>query len=126
MIYEYDHFEEGKYPPSCGDGREYPLGWVRPFDSNCEHGGSSMGGWGASSLLCWAYCELHTNIDQIGQKKGPPYAQEKRADGYFSVLLCYFFTSRSASTVFLFCCENLCKDGWVDTLEAQMVVKHAF
>ena len=34
-----------------------------------------MGGWGASSLLCWAFCEIHRNIDQIGQKKGPPTAK---------------------------------------------------
>ena len=58
-------------PQAVATGENIPLGGFVPSTPTVNTAEAPWGGWGASSLLCWAFCEIHLNIDQIGQKKGP-------------------------------------------------------
>ena len=56
-------------PQAVVTGENIPLGEFVPSTPTVN---TEEALWGVGGLAAWAFCELHTNIDQIGQKKGPP------------------------------------------------------
>ena len=70
MIYMRNMITLGKanIPQAVVTGENIPLGGFVPSTPTVN---TEEALWGVGGLAAWAFCELHTNIDQIGQKKGP-------------------------------------------------------